>query len=123
MVTLRSECILHPHSPLLLSLTLLVFKVALITVSLCLILGIVVFLKLNAENLTTSFSDTVRITRNPSLNLVSRNDDDSTDDEMSSRLLRFRLGELKDGGRAFGTREEMKLEYQSVFSTPLPLPH
>ena len=57
-----------------------------------------------------SFSDTISITRNPSLNVVSRNDDDSVDDEKNSRLLRFRLGELKDGGRGFGTREEMKLE-------------
>ena len=64
-----------------------------------------VFFKLNPENLTASFSDTVDITRNPTLNIdaYSWNDDNSTE-------LRFRLGKLKNGDKGFGTREEVKLE-------------
>ena len=77
-------------------------QAALLIVSLCLILGITVFLKLNPENLTASFSDTVNITRNPTLNMAAWNDNDSTE-------LRFRLGKLNSGDRGFGLREEMKL--------------
>jgi hypothetical protein len=61
-----------------------------------------IFLKLNPENITASFSDTVDITRNPTLNMVD-NDTDSTE-------LRFRLGKLRNGAKGFGLREEMKLE-------------
>lgn len=58
------------------------------------------FLGLNRENLTASFSDTVGITRNPSLN----------DNVVGDGEMRFRLGRLKSGEKCFGTRDEMKLE-------------
>jgi len=54
--------------------------------------------KLNPENLTASFSDTVNIMRNLTLN-----DNGLTE-------LRFRLGKLRSGDKGFGVREEMKLE-------------
>ncbi|KIO27291.1 hypothetical protein M407DRAFT_23469 [Tulasnella calospora MUT 4182] len=86
------------------------YGVALLVVSLCLVLGIMVFLRLNPENLTSSFSDTVGITRNSSLNVFARNDNDVTGSKRGSRLFRFRLGELKNGGTGFGMREDLKLE-------------
>ena len=78
-------------------------QVALLMVFLCLLLGIMAFLKHNPENLTASFSDTVYITRNPTLNMVAWNDNDST-------ALRFRLGKLNSGYKGFGLREEIKSE-------------
>ena len=78
-------------------------QAALLIVLLSLLLGITVFFKHNPENLTASFSDTVNITRNPTLNMVAWNENDSTE-------LRFRLGKLNSGDKGFGLREEMKTE-------------
>ncbi|KAG9045197.1 hypothetical protein FS837_006845 [Tulasnella sp. UAMH 9824] len=86
------------------------YGVALLVVALCLILGIMVFLRLNPENLTSSFSDTVGLTRNSSLNIFARQYDDVTESKRRSRMLRFRLGELKNGGTGFGMREDLKSE-------------
>ncbi|KAG8931806.1 hypothetical protein FRC01_000785 [Tulasnella sp. 417] len=86
------------------------YGVALLVVSLFLLLGIMVFLRLNPENLTSSFSNTVGITRNSSLNTFARNDDDLTDSKRRSRSLQFRLGELRNGGTGFGMREDLKSE-------------
>ncbi|KAG8987308.1 hypothetical protein FRB90_003416, partial [Tulasnella sp. 427] len=50
------------------------YGIAFLLVSLCLAIGTLVFLRLNRENLTASFSDTVDITRNSSLDTFVRDD-------------------------------------------------
>ncbi|KAG8950243.1 hypothetical protein FRC04_007877 [Tulasnella sp. 424] len=85
------------------------YGIALLAVALCLVLGILVFLRLNPENLSPTFSDTVGITRNSSLNAFAWGDGGLTDSKRKSRI-RFRLGELKSGGTGFGMREDLKLE-------------
>lgn len=74
------------------------------------VLGIMMFLRLNPENLTLSFSDTVGITRNSSLDVFARRDDEVSEGKRKSRLMQFRLGELKRGGTGFGMREDLKSE-------------
>ncbi|KAG8931805.1 hypothetical protein FRC01_000784 [Tulasnella sp. 417] len=86
------------------------YGVTLLVVSLCMAISIMVFLRLNPRNLTSSFSDTVGITRNRTLDTCTQRDDDVTDSKRNSRLLRFRLGELKDGKTGFGMPEDFKSE-------------
>ncbi|KIO17024.1 hypothetical protein M407DRAFT_33325 [Tulasnella calospora MUT 4182] len=86
------------------------YGVTLLIVSLCMVVGIMVFLRLNPENLTSSFSNTVSITRNSSLDIFTQGDGDVADSKRHSRLFRFKLGELKDGRTGFGMHEDFKLE-------------
>ncbi|KAG9009163.1 hypothetical protein FRB90_008508 [Tulasnella sp. 427] len=77
--------------------------------SLCVAAGIIAFFRFNPENLTSSFSDTVSITRNPTLDTFVHEDEaDETRQENSS--LRLRLGKLRTGGLRFGTLEDLKSE-------------
>ncbi|KAG8895129.1 hypothetical protein FRC00_007935 [Tulasnella sp. 408] len=84
------------------------YGAALLVVSLCMAVSIAVFLRLNPQNLTSSFSDTVGITRNPSLDIFAKGNDDMAGSKRHSRTLRFRFGELKDGRTGFGMPEDFQ---------------
>ncbi|KAG8989967.1 hypothetical protein FRB90_002000 [Tulasnella sp. 427] len=75
-------------------------------VGLALVLGVVVFLRFNPDNLTTSFIDTIGVTRNAeldSLGLQYRLGLSGTLNEDQSDT--FRLGRLGEGYVGFGTKE------------------
>ncbi|KAG8975058.1 hypothetical protein FRC05_006481 [Tulasnella sp. 425] len=75
-----------------------------------LVLGVIVFCRFNPENLTTSFVDTVGVTRNAELDSLALRyrlglSDGLDDDDDSAR---FRLGLLGDGYVGYGTKQSIR---------------
>ncbi|KIO17023.1 hypothetical protein M407DRAFT_33324 [Tulasnella calospora MUT 4182] len=85
------------------------YGIALGLVGASFILGVIVFRRFNPENLTTSFVDTVGVTRNPELDSLALRYrlglSDTLDDDDTAR---FRLGQLGDGCVGYGTKESIR---------------
>ncbi|KAG8982227.1 hypothetical protein FRB90_006946 [Tulasnella sp. 427] len=107
-----SECTFH-HSALVYRYRpenlWLPYGIALGVVGAALVLGVVVFLRFNPDNLTTSFIDTIGVTRSAELDSLAlryRLGLSGTLDEDESE--KFRLGPLGEGYVGFGTKESIR---------------
>ncbi|KAG8997330.1 hypothetical protein FRB90_012524 [Tulasnella sp. 427] len=108
----ESQCTFH-HSALVYRYRpenlWLPYGIALGVVGAALVLGVVVFLRFNPDNLTTSFIDTIGVTRNAELDSLAlryRLGLSGTLDEDESE--KFRLGPLGEGYVGFGTKESIR---------------
>ncbi|KAG8937138.1 hypothetical protein FRC00_007111 [Tulasnella sp. 408] len=86
------------------------YGIALFVVSLALIFGVLVFLRFNPDNLTTSFTDTVGITRNRDLDAFARWHGGETQTDPALDSAKFRLGDMGQGRIGYGAPEEFKLQ-------------
>lgn len=77
-------------------------QIALLIVASSLIFGVLIFLRFNPQNLTTSLSDTVSITQNPTFATFAHKRSSHADQQDT----RFRLGEQADGSLGFATQKD-----------------
>ncbi|KAG8952475.1 hypothetical protein FRC04_004535 [Tulasnella sp. 424] len=82
------------------------YGVAILVVAASLVFGVFVFLRFNPHDLTTSFVDTIGITRNPDMEIFARKDGGQNELEALLRSTKFRLGELSGGYMGYGTRKD-----------------
>lgn len=82
------------------------YGVAVFVVAVSLIFGVFVFLRFNPDDLTTSFADTIGITRNPEMEIFARKHDGQDESEPLLRSTKFRLGELSGGYMGYGTMQD-----------------
>ncbi|KAG8916350.1 hypothetical protein FRC01_003213 [Tulasnella sp. 417] len=85
------------------------YGIAVFVVTLALIFGIVVFLRYNPDNLTTSFTNTVGITRNRDLDAFARLHGGGTETDPVLHSARFRLGDMGQGRIGYKTSEKFEL--------------
>ncbi|KAG8935892.1 hypothetical protein FRC00_010096 [Tulasnella sp. 408] len=85
------------------------YGIAVFVVTLALIFGVVVFLRYNPENLTTSFTNTVGITRNRDLDAFARLHGGGTETDSALQSVKFRLGDLGQGRIGYKTSEKFEL--------------
>lgn len=78
------------------------YGIALLIVASSLIFGVLIFLRFNPQNLTTSLSDTVSITQNPTFATFAHKRSSHADQQDT----RFRLGEQADGSLGFATQKD-----------------
>ncbi|KAG8950251.1 hypothetical protein FRC04_007885 [Tulasnella sp. 424] len=85
------------------------YGIALFVVALALVFGVVVFLRYNPDNLTTSFADTVGITRNRDLDAFARlHDAGRAQIEPLLHSVKFRLGDVGRGYIGYSTSEKFE---------------
>ncbi|KAG8914451.1 hypothetical protein FRC00_013523 [Tulasnella sp. 408] len=86
------------------------YGIALSIVTLALIFGVLVFLRYNPDNLTTSFTDTVGITRDHDLDVLARLDGGEVQADEVLHSTKYRLGALEGGRVGYGTSEKFELK-------------
>ncbi|KAG8952473.1 hypothetical protein FRC04_004533 [Tulasnella sp. 424] len=82
------------------------YGVAIFIVAVSLMFGVFVFLRFNPDDLTTSFADTIGITRNSEMEIFARKHDGQDELEPSLHSVKFRLGELPGGYMGYGTKQD-----------------
>lgn len=87
-----------------------VLQMSLLVVGAALAAGFVIMLSLNTEDRTTSFSDTIEITRNPAIDMLLESGYLKDNVSRSLPRIRFRLG--RGGFSAFGTLEDLNFKDQ-----------
>ncbi|KAG8937137.1 hypothetical protein FRC00_007110 [Tulasnella sp. 408] len=85
------------------------YGIAVFVVTLALIFGVVVFLRYNPDNLTTSFTNTVGVTRNRDLDAFARLHGGGTETGSALQSVKFRLGDLGQGRIGYKTSEKFEL--------------
>ncbi|KAG8935893.1 hypothetical protein FRC00_010097 [Tulasnella sp. 408] len=101
----QAELIYNYHQPNLWA----PYGIALFVVTLALIFGVLVFLRFNPDNLTTSFTDTVGITRNRDLDALARLEGEGTETDPALHSAKFRLGKMGQGRIGYGAPEKSEL--------------
>ncbi|KAG8926067.1 hypothetical protein FRC01_009379 [Tulasnella sp. 417] len=86
------------------------YGIALFVVALALIFGVFVFLRYNPDDLTTSFTDTIGITRNRDLDPLARLRDGGVEADPMLRSGKFRLGDMGQGHIGYGSFEKFEPE-------------
>ncbi|KAG8923481.1 hypothetical protein FRC00_006206 [Tulasnella sp. 408] len=86
------------------------YGIALFVVTLALIFGVLIFLRYNPDNLTTSFTDTIGITRNRDLDGLARLRDGEVPANPVLRSANFRLGDIGQGQIGYGTFDKFEQE-------------
>lgn len=86
------------------------YGIALFVVMLAFIFGVLVFLRYNPDNLTTSFTHTVGITRNHDLDVFARLHDGGAQTGPALRSAKFSLGDLGRGHIGYGSFDRFELE-------------
>lgn len=82
---------------------------AIFVVAVALIFGVFVFLRFNPDDLTTSFADTITITRSQEMERFARKHDDRDELKSLLRSTQFRLGELPGGYLGYGARQDFHM--------------
>ncbi|KAG8952472.1 hypothetical protein FRC04_004532 [Tulasnella sp. 424] len=82
------------------------YGVAIFVVGGSLVFGVFVFLRFNPDDLTTSFADTIGITRNLDMEIFARKRDGQDELKPLLRSTKFRLGDLSGGYVGYGTRQD-----------------
>ncbi|KIO22057.1 hypothetical protein M407DRAFT_28402 [Tulasnella calospora MUT 4182] len=81
------------------------YGVAIFIVAIALGFGVFVFLRFNPDDLTTSFADTISVTRTQEMESFARKHDDRDELESLLRSIEFRLSELPGGYMGYGTKQ------------------
>ncbi|KIO27287.1 hypothetical protein M407DRAFT_23465 [Tulasnella calospora MUT 4182] len=79
------------------------YGIALFIVAVSLLFGVLIFLRFNPENLTTSLSDTISISHNPTFGKSGHKGIENADQESTTR---FRLGKQVDGRLGFVAQKD-----------------
>ncbi|KAG8901581.1 hypothetical protein FRC00_006143 [Tulasnella sp. 408] len=82
------------------------YGVAIFVVAVALFFGVFVFLRFNPDDLTTTFADTISITRAREMERFARKHDDRDELESLLRSIQFRLSELPGGYMGYETKQE-----------------
>ncbi|KAG8901582.1 hypothetical protein FRC00_006144 [Tulasnella sp. 408] len=82
------------------------YSVAISVVAVALTFGVFVFLRFNPDDLTTSFADTLTITRSQEMERFARKHDDRDELKSLLRSMQFRLGELPGGYLGYGAKQD-----------------
>lgn len=83
-----------------------VTKIALLIVAVSLLFGVLIFLRVNPENLTTSLTDTIGITRNPTFDNSDHKGSNNAGQVTAEDTTRFRLGKQAEGHLEFATQKD-----------------
>ncbi|KAG8926065.1 hypothetical protein FRC01_009377 [Tulasnella sp. 417] len=86
------------------------YGIALFVVALALMFGVLVFLRYNPDNLTTSFTDTIGITRNRDLDPLALLHDGGVEADPMLRSGKFRLGDMGQGHIGYRTLDKFEPE-------------
>ncbi|KIO27301.1 hypothetical protein M407DRAFT_23478 [Tulasnella calospora MUT 4182] len=85
------------------------YGIALFVVTLALVFGAVVFLRYNPDNMTTSFINTVGITRNRDLDVFARLHGGGIQTDPALHSAKFRLGDMGQGRIGYGASQKFEL--------------
>ncbi|KAG8931803.1 hypothetical protein FRC01_000782 [Tulasnella sp. 417] len=82
------------------------YGIALFIVAISLLFGVLIFLRFNPENLTTSLSDTIGVTRNPTFDASNHKANDTLNPAAVEDPTRFILDKQADGRSKFATQKD-----------------
>ncbi|KAG9045193.1 hypothetical protein FS837_006841 [Tulasnella sp. UAMH 9824] len=82
------------------------YGIALLIVAVSLLFGVLIFLRFNPENLTTSLTDTIGITRSPTFETFDHKGSNKAGQATVEDTTRFRLGKQADGHLEFATQRD-----------------
>ncbi|KAG8997331.1 hypothetical protein FRB90_012525 [Tulasnella sp. 427] len=83
------------------------YGIALLVVASCLVVGILIFLRFNPDNLTTSLSDTISITHHPAFDTAVPKSNGKLAASDVASTTRFKLEEQSDGSLGFATQKDL----------------